>query len=434
MKILLATGVRQIDDAVGKFPDSQTVWAGYREGVLVVAGTEKPDIVLLSAFLPGAEDLQPIISALRLNGARVILLAGSLEPKDPLITHAISCGVYDILYNPVTPRKIKQAIDVPATYREAMFGREEREQPTDEGKSDRTEQVGEAETPPQSLPVKEKIVRLPSFLRGEKAEPGEPSVSQPPEICEGGICLRDFQAQITPPAPKRAQTVIAVLSPFSSGKTFVAVNLAATLSVTREVALVDLDFRSQGACAWLNIRKRNLPGLLQGEAEGQRPRWSPRLQVFGAGPAWKVPAETTLDTVVSRIQADIVILDLPPDSRFWNAHEWAAQAEELADHHLLVVDPDVRHIDAVASAEAVLSDNKAAWVVNRSRPELQAHIQPLLGDYQAIYVPETPQALLSIALAKPTVALEPPLRGCFGKIAERLTGTVAKPAAKRVAQ
>ncbi|MCR3923195.1 MAG: hypothetical protein NUK65_11890, partial [Firmicutes bacterium] len=66
----------------------------------------------------------------------------------------------------------------------------------------------------------------------------------------------------------RGKKVIAVVSPVAAGKTFIAVNLAATAARYNDTALLDLDFKERAVHTWMNLPAgyRALDMLVSGES------------------------------------------------------------------------------------------------------------------------------------------------------------------------
>ncbi|KAB2951985.1 AAA family ATPase [Heliorestis acidaminivorans] len=243
MKVLLATGVKQIDNVVSLFTGLETVWVGYRESVVLMAKKESVNVVILSAFLPGSEEIECIITSLRLEEIRVILLAGSIAYDAPLVTEAIRCGVYDVLYNPITPSKLKQAMESPATYRDAMLRLEKETDNTvkDGGDRDRNDN-------------RQKEICLSDFQEQSKASSKKKDTSESPsekeEVDSENYALRTLNGTTL------AKEVIVIASPKGgTGKTVMAVNLAAVIyKITKQrVALIDLDLPWGNVAAQLQL-------------------------------------------------------------------------------------------------------------------------------------------------------------------------------------
>lgn len=123
-RVVLATGVEQLDiEAEKVIQHSNHTIVGkayYREGVKIVSSENKATVVVLSPQLPGSADLLSVIKELRLDGTRVVLLPGSREDDEAvnLVKRAVALGVYDIVWDLVSPREIAEKIDSPGTLKD----------------------------------------------------------------------------------------------------------------------------------------------------------------------------------------------------------------------------------------------------------------------------------------------------------------------------
>lgn len=123
-RVVLATGVEQLDietEKVIQYSNHTIVGkAYYREGVKIVSSDNKATVVVLSPQLPGSADLLSVIKQLRLDGTRVVLLPGSREDDEAvnLVRRAVALGVYDIVWDLVSPREIAEKIDNPGTLKD----------------------------------------------------------------------------------------------------------------------------------------------------------------------------------------------------------------------------------------------------------------------------------------------------------------------------
>lgn len=114
MRVLIATGKKDLDEFVRQLVQSPFPPVTYKEGVISLCGRNKPDIVVLSAFLDGNVKTKDVLYQLRKNGARVIMLIGHTEPNE-IRNEWIPLGVYDYITDPVTEEKIRFALEYPAT-------------------------------------------------------------------------------------------------------------------------------------------------------------------------------------------------------------------------------------------------------------------------------------------------------------------------------
>lgn len=123
-RVVLATGVEQLDietEKVIQYSNHTIVGkAYYREGVKIVSSDNKATVVVLSPQLPGRADLLSVIKQLRLDGTRVVLLPGSREDDEAvnLVRRAVALGVYDIVWDLVSPKEIAEKIDNPGTLKD----------------------------------------------------------------------------------------------------------------------------------------------------------------------------------------------------------------------------------------------------------------------------------------------------------------------------
>ena len=98
----------------------------YREAVAPKASRSGVDTVVLACSLPGGADLAQVIYDLRRLDMRVILLAGDREGADGrLLSQAVGLGVYDLLFDPVRPDDVAQAVLQPAGFAGAAAWLEE---------------------------------------------------------------------------------------------------------------------------------------------------------------------------------------------------------------------------------------------------------------------------------------------------------------------
>lgn len=123
-RVVLATGVEQLDveteKAVQQANHTIVGKAYYREGVKIVSSEKKATVVVLSPQLPGSADLLSVIKELRLDGTRVVLLPGSKEDDEAvsLVRRAVALGVYDVVWDLVSPKEIAEKIDNPGTLKD----------------------------------------------------------------------------------------------------------------------------------------------------------------------------------------------------------------------------------------------------------------------------------------------------------------------------
>lgn len=112
MRVLLATNIRALDEGIKRLCGDGIEFAGevyYREAIPEAA--EGVDTVVLSAVLPGEEDVGGMIYRLRCADKRIILLAG--EKGNVIADTALAAGVYDILFDPVKPEDVVRLLRKP---------------------------------------------------------------------------------------------------------------------------------------------------------------------------------------------------------------------------------------------------------------------------------------------------------------------------------
>jgi len=127
LRVLVATGFEELDrdisaDLSGRGIDT----AGecyYREGLLSLAKDRGVDVVVLSSHLPGQVEMTDLVRELRMAGLRVILLPGRRDDREAvdLARKAVALGVYDLVWDPVSPEAVVNRVLNPATLAEAGF-------------------------------------------------------------------------------------------------------------------------------------------------------------------------------------------------------------------------------------------------------------------------------------------------------------------------
>lgn len=122
MRILNASGSEEVTEALRRLGYREVQECLYREAVPRLAAAFVPDVVVLSPYLGGAEDLGGLIWRLRESNVRVVVLAGDGKGEEAqrLVRQALATGAYDILFNPVRGEDLRRAIEEPATLAEAM--------------------------------------------------------------------------------------------------------------------------------------------------------------------------------------------------------------------------------------------------------------------------------------------------------------------------
>ncbi|NHM28046.1 hypothetical protein G7K71_13875 [Desulfofundulus sp. TPOSR] len=125
MRVLLATGFKELDRSVAAELSRQIIESAgecyYREGLPSLAKERGADVVVLSPHLPGQTDTVDLVKELRMAGLRVILLPGRRDdPKAVYLARkAVALGVYDIVWDPVSPEVVINRVLKPATLAES---------------------------------------------------------------------------------------------------------------------------------------------------------------------------------------------------------------------------------------------------------------------------------------------------------------------------
>ncbi|MGB9819718.1 MAG: hypothetical protein ACPLRZ_11670, partial [Thermovenabulum sp.] len=92
----------------------------YKEALPDAIRRYKADTVILSIYLPGAEDIRDTIFKARMADVRVIFLVGDTSRTDETILDSIAMGVYDILFGSIRLSDVEEAVKKPATFREII--------------------------------------------------------------------------------------------------------------------------------------------------------------------------------------------------------------------------------------------------------------------------------------------------------------------------
>lgn len=116
--VLLATGSEVLDGALTECPTFHVIGQVlYRDAVVGKATLSGASVVVLACSLPGSAGLDQVIYDLRRLDIRVIMLAGDPEKRDTqMLGHLVGLGVYDLLFDPVRPAEVADAIDQPAGF------------------------------------------------------------------------------------------------------------------------------------------------------------------------------------------------------------------------------------------------------------------------------------------------------------------------------
>ncbi len=327
------------------------------------------------------------------------------DRTEALVADMAALGVYDLVFGGpkgLRPEEVERRIRQPASFADvvAALGRERppgsrllqvvrRARPREQEesaveKSGGTIQAVREEAGREPLQPVKQVAPEPERVSKDAAGLGAglrkllrvlPAVSpvQPADVEEG------LEGISKPPRP-----LIAVWSPVSSGKTFVAVNLAGALSLSARTCLVDL---AGGAVhTWLclpegeNSLARVMGGsLLEEVAEGIK--ITSRLVVYTSDPALP-PVRVGLGRLgrffsSPQVEADVFVLDLPSELGGWG--------EELLkiSHVILVADPDYAHVMALKGAAERLKAGGILFEVVMNR-----YAEPTGSQVAAFWSPE----------------------------------------------
>lgn len=133
--------------------------------------------------------------------------------------------------------------------------------------------------------------------------------------------------------------IISIVSPAATGKTFIAVNLAAALAHANTVALVDLDFKERAVHTWLNLLPeiQAVDKLLSGQ--GNEPIIEKGISIYTADPSRAVSEEQFDYQHLMKIKSDFIILDMPRQ-----LSEFHKQIYKRSNLNVWIGDPDYHHL------------------------------------------------------------------------------------------
>jgi cellulose biosynthesis protein BcsQ len=255
LKLLLATNHPEIDALVEKLETEKGIkelekllkqegfnrWVKpilivdhvlYRERLIEKAKAAQPDVVLLYDRLPGTVDLEILLEELRLEiknsegkDSRVVFLT-SLEQGSTLLRKAVEIGVWDIVSGKdIYPLDVIRRIYQPANYSDAA----------------RFRLASDDKSHVRLVPKyveKEKIVEVPVIKEVKVTE----VVEKTEYVRVGNV--------------KGIKETILVWSPFESGKTFLAVNLAAALAGSGfKIVLIDADLKNRALENYFDMQR-----------------------------------------------------------------------------------------------------------------------------------------------------------------------------------
>lgn len=391
--------------------------AQYREAVADIVRTTKADVLLLSAYLKGSEDILQTVFTARSANLRVVFLAGKIDPNDELIADLIAIGVYDILFNPIDVEQIEAVLREPGKFAEAVKLLRITKKP--EGKNLSKVALkflplvrsGEESKKQETLkPEHRAKTALPKQVlqttsgKTTKTTGTKTKIKQQTPLEAADIIGDDGPLHFTRP-------VIAVWSPAPTGKTFIATNLARALSGQTKVAFADLT-PDRAAHTWLlapegeaSFNQVMAASLLQDLPQGLK---LGGITAYLSDPMIPIPDITVaaLRRFISspQVDADLMVLDLPSVLSPWSQRLLAASTV------LLVADPDYAHCLLVRKAYQELNqETKVVLVVNKAE-QIEApgwNIADVLGAKPAIQMPCCPKSVYEcIAAGKFAAGLE----------------------------
>lgn len=263
MKVLLATNHPAIDSIIEKMETEAGIrglgknlkeegfdkWvkpltiideAKYREAVIDKARLSKPDIILLYDKLPGVIEIELLLEEIRMEikntegkDTRVIFLT-SMEQGSTLLRKAVEIGIWDIISGKdILPIEIIKRIYEPGNYSDVAHFKLA---------ADTNSQVKYV---PRYI-EREKIVEIPV----EKEIKVKEIVKEVEYVRLGNI--------------KGIKETILVWSPYETGKTFLAVNLAVALSKKGlRTVLIDTDIENRSLQSFFIIGKEERYSFLK---------------------------------------------------------------------------------------------------------------------------------------------------------------------------
>lgn len=427
-KLILATNEAVLDEYLReRFAGNIAAEVYYRAALVDVAKRVKADVAVVSAYLPGSEDMADVVLRVRAAGLRVVFLAGDLKRDDPLLAEIVACGVYDILFNEIRVEDIERRIEEPVSFAQAL----------------------REVCVPGKLPAR----RLADLLRqgldaGEGGGVEEAEVRRAPVLRRflgrrfGTVSVRDGSARngtdLSRVVLRPSRPVLAVWSPVSAGKTFVAVNLAYTLVRRgRKVVLADLDVARRGVHAGLCLPPEEdvLQRVMQSDLGKGFPGGTevfPGLYVYSCGR--DLPCEVNVRRLGCLLSSgpvgEVFVLDLPSVAPWLDA----LFAVSLV---VLVGDPDYARAAVFRRSFADLRGRGVGTVtvVNRHATPEQARLwtpEEVFGAAPDAFVPCLPaEAYAASALGRPAVLCSAGLAEAFDRLArvvsERLAGARAVP-------
>lgn len=362
-----------------------------KDEVLPAARQCRPDVVVLSPELEGEIDLLDVVEGLLDIGVRIVFLAGSLTPDNPTVER-ISIKVRDILYGTPTAGVLLERILSP----------------------------GEPTVLPESI-----------NLTPEDDENEKQSVRS--VLKTAGNTLRQVRRsrRVT---GKQTSGIYAVWSPVSAGKTFVAVNLAATIALQGGVEVTLIDASPDLSCCYWTGAPDGEEGLLESIKEpgsaldvAFRPNFVPGLSVLTADPGGEKQPKFTpkqIETLAKTVHArgNVVVIDLPTS--------FDEAILGLAEVVILVADQDISRLVRIQKLfdeleeKGVLDLDRMALVLSRyveSKWLPAKSAQEATGLTVSALIPEATREVLECTRTGcPAVIVSPELQAAFSEIAGRI--------------
>ncbi|MEG6510495.1 hypothetical protein V6C32_01040 [Desulforamulus ruminis] len=342
--ILLATGDEAINESIATSISSHTVMVDNRESLLPMTERYQPGMVILSPLLPGDIDILEVVYQVRQVSKNIIFIAGQTPSTDITLLRIKELQV-EVLTGEISIGTILQTL-FKAT------GATEKEYSLSDDEPDEEEDGGEGSLSKFARAGTEMVKNLSSSI----------SVSK--------IALKRKKTTVN-------DKVVAVVSPVSTGKTFIAVNLATTLAqMGFRVVLVDGEVLQQSTHTWLNV-SQDEKGIIDAmetddplTCSYQHPMLS-NLYVLNKDPFSDSPflglksMIKILNSLNESDEVDVIIIDTYRNM----AEPFTKAIIETASQVILVADLDFSHLTKMQAdldkMENSLDFNKFSLLVNR---------------------------------------------------------------------
>ncbi|MTI80050.1 MAG: hypothetical protein FH758_04055 [Firmicutes bacterium] len=337
--LLLGTGDGSIDESIQTSINCNTITAIDRENLLEYIQDKKPNTIIISKELPGETDILEVISQAKDKTDNIIFIAGSLESNDITLVRIKEMGVKTLL-GEVSIGVILQTI--------ATLTGEEDNSETYQVSSDNDEDDG----------ALNKIVKLSNGIAKNISHVKIPKIkrsTKPQDIID---------------------KLITVTSPIPAGKTFMAVNLATTLSqLGYTVGLIDADSKHFSLHSWFAMEP-NEAGLFEAIKDNDplpyafQHQMLSNLYVFSADPYLEEQPTITaksMKLLISNLSnyVDVVIVDTgkhlddPLTDSLLNISSSVLMIADQDFNHLIKLQTEIDQLDEN------IDFNKITLVVNR---------------------------------------------------------------------